>query len=63
MIVLVPLLVSLVAVIVAVPGATAVTNPVDDTVATSGVARAPRHDAIGHDGADAVRDRGHERAV
>ncbi len=34
LIVLVPLFVSLVAVIVAVPGATAVTNPVDDTVAT-----------------------------
>jgi hypothetical protein len=34
-IVLVPLFVSLVAVIVAVPGATAVTNPVDDTVATA----------------------------
>jgi hypothetical protein len=33
-IVLVPLFVSLVAVIVAVPGATAVTNPVADTVAT-----------------------------
>jgi hypothetical protein len=34
-IVLVPLFVSLVAVIVAVPGATAVTKPVDDTVATA----------------------------
>ena len=57
-IVLVPLFVSLVAVIVAVPGATAVTNPVDDTVATRGVARPPRDDAIRHDGADTVRDRG-----